>query len=65
MKAEHEDYLLDKMLDDNTEVRPALSSIVDLDIQKPVHGSGYGLLISEEKDLEHATVTFKKTSNPQ
>ena len=54
MKEEHEEYLLQKVLSNEAESRTPLSTLLKLDIQKPVKGPGYSLLLPEENDEEQS-----------
>ncbi|OBZ85223.1 hypothetical protein A0J61_06719 [Choanephora cucurbitarum] len=54
MKEEHEEYLLQKVLSNEAESRTSLSTLLKLDIQKPVKGPGYSLLLPEENDEEQS-----------
>ncbi|ORE03635.1 hypothetical protein BCV72DRAFT_28163 [Rhizopus microsporus var. microsporus] len=48
MKEEHESYKVERMLNDD-ESRCSLLEMVNIDIQKPVKGEGYGILLPEGK----------------
>lgn len=58
MKEEHEEYSLQKVLLSASESRTSLSTLLKLDIQKPVKGSGYNLLLPEENDEEQSSVRY-------
>ncbi|KAI9336595.1 hypothetical protein BD770DRAFT_332082 [Pilaira anomala] len=47
MKKEHEEYLLQRQLNPDVEKRINLATFVQQEIQKPVRGSKYGLLLPE------------------
>ncbi|KAI9356159.1 hypothetical protein BD770DRAFT_304687, partial [Pilaira anomala] len=45
MKKEHEEYLLQRQLNPDVEERINLATFVQQEIQKPIRGSKYGLLL--------------------
>ncbi|KAG1474633.1 hypothetical protein G6F56_000244 [Rhizopus delemar] len=61
MKEEHEEYSFQKILSSATESRTPLSTLLKLDIQKSVKGSGYNLLLPDEYDEEQASVRFTQS----
>lgn len=61
MKEEHEEYSLQKILSSGAESRTSLSTLLKLDIQKPVKGSGYNLLLPDEYDEEQSSVRYTRS----
>lgn len=61
MKKEHGEYEIAVMIGTKDGI-PSLMSLVNQEIQKPIHGIGYGLLLSVEKDEEEVSVHFVSTS---
>lgn len=61
MKEEYEQYELQRMLLNVNDFRAPLSSLVNLDIQKPTKGAGYGISLPEEKEEDEFYVCHKKT----
>lgn len=57
MKQEHEQYEVQRMLG-GTESRTSLVEMVNVDLQKPVKGDGYWILLPEEKDENNCSVEF-------
>lgn len=57
MKEEHESYEVKRMLggDDS---RFSLLKLVNVEIQKPVKGEGYGILLPNEKNEDDCIVRF-------
>ncbi|KAG0973467.1 hypothetical protein G6F29_012823 [Rhizopus arrhizus] len=60
MKEEHEEYQVQKMLLGEGDSRVSLSTLLKLDICKPVMCAGYPFLIPEEKEEEEAVVRYTK-----
>ncbi|PHZ13654.1 uncharacterized protein RHIMIDRAFT_305694 [Rhizopus microsporus ATCC 52813] len=58
MRKEHNDYMISAELSDEHEERESLASFVSKSIQKPVKGSGYGLLLPEELEKSEVKTTF-------
>ncbi|RCH81236.1 hypothetical protein CU098_004429 [Rhizopus stolonifer] len=58
MKEEHEEYSLQKVLLNTNENRTPLSTLLKVDIQKPVKGSGYNLLLPEENDEDESPIRY-------
>lgn len=59
MKKEHQDYLVMKQLNPSAPPRTNLATFVKSDIQKPVKGSDYGIVLPghmDDFDLEKTTV---------
>ncbi|KAG0782582.1 hypothetical protein G6F21_011034 [Rhizopus arrhizus] len=50
MKEEHNNYEVQRMLGGSSRSRLSLVEMVSTEIQKPVKGEGYGILLPEEKD---------------
>lgn len=48
MSQEHQDYMMTRQIDPKVEQRRNLTTFVEMDIQKPVKGSKYGLLLPEQ-----------------
>ncbi|CAO3694239.1 unnamed protein product [Rhizopus stolonifer] len=60
IKKEHEEYLLLQQLNAEVEERTNLATFVQQDIQKPVRGSKYGLLLPEHlEDCHIEKIVFK------
>lgn len=63
MKEEHESYEVGRMLNGD-ELRRSLHEIVNIDIQKPVKGERYGILLPEEKNESDCSVRFTGIKTP-
>ncbi|KAG0780399.1 hypothetical protein G6F21_012149 [Rhizopus arrhizus] len=59
MKKEHNSYEFERMLGSD-DARESLSKMVNSDIQRPIQGAGFGILLSEKKDDEESVVRFIK-----
>lgn len=58
MKEEHDSYETQRMLEGSSSSRLSLVEMVNIEIQKPVKGEGYGILLPEEKDENDCSVRF-------
>ena len=58
MKEEHDDYKLQQMFQRSSSSRLSLVEIVGTDIQKPVKGEGYGILLPAEQDESEYDIPF-------
>ncbi|KAI8077271.1 uncharacterized protein B0P05DRAFT_471261, partial [Gilbertella persicaria] len=56
MKESHEQNELKMMMGEETS--PSLLQFVDIDIQKPVKGAGYGILLPEEKEEQDIVIKY-------
>ncbi|KAI8077303.1 uncharacterized protein B0P05DRAFT_638008 [Gilbertella persicaria] len=56
MKESHEQNELKMMMGEETS--PSLFQFVDIDIQKPVKGAGYGILLPEEKEEQDIVIKY-------
>ncbi|CAO3667671.1 unnamed protein product [Rhizopus stolonifer] len=63
MKEEHDSYEIQRMLEGNSSSRFSLVEMVSTEIQKPVKGEGYGILLPEEKDESDCNVQFTNIKN--
>ncbi|KAG1457852.1 hypothetical protein G6F46_006691 [Rhizopus delemar] len=61
LKDEHDQYSLHILLSDDINSRVPLSELVNFDIQKPIKGSGYGILLPEEKEEAESSVHYKNS----
>lgn len=59
MKEEHDHFLIKRMMNNN-EIRKSLNTLIDLEIEKPVRGTEYGILLPTEKDGDEENVSFVK-----
>ncbi|RCH83248.1 hypothetical protein CU098_007420, partial [Rhizopus stolonifer] len=60
MREEHDSYEIQRMLEGSSSSRLSLVEMVSTEIQKPVKGEGYGILLPEEKDESDCNVQFTK-----
>lgn len=58
MQDEHEQYFVQKVLSGEPENRTSLSTLLKLDLQKPVKCSGFHILLPQEKDKENVSVSY-------
>lgn len=63
MKEEHNNYEVQRMLGGSSRSRLSLVEMVSTEIQKPVKGEGYGILLPEEKDESDCNVHFTNIKN--
>ncbi|KAI9256031.1 hypothetical protein EDC94DRAFT_523543, partial [Helicostylum pulchrum] len=56
---EHDNFQVKKMMNSN-EIRKTLKTLIDLEIEKSVRGTEYGLLLPTEKDGDEENVSFVK-----
>lgn len=63
MKEEHDNYEIQRMLEGSSSSRLSLVEMVSTEIQKPVKGEGYGILLPEEKDESNCDVQFINIKN--
>jgi hypothetical protein len=63
MKEEHDNYEVQRMLGGCSSSRLSLVEMVNSEIQEPVKGEGYGILLPEEKDESDCNVQFTNIKN--
>lgn len=63
MKEEHDSYEVQRMLKGSSSSHLSLVEMVSIEIQKPVKGEGYGILLPEEKDESDCNVQFTNIKN--
>ncbi|KAG1454166.1 hypothetical protein G6F46_007552 [Rhizopus delemar] len=63
MKEEHDSYEIQRVLEGSSSSRLLLVEMVGTEIQKPVKGEGYDILLPEEKDESDCNVQFTNIKN--
>ncbi|KAI7905314.1 uncharacterized protein BX663DRAFT_541498 [Cokeromyces recurvatus] len=63
MKEEHDSYEIQRMLKGSSSSRLSLVEMVNTEIQKPVKGEGYGILLPEKKDESGCNIQFTNIKN--
>jgi hypothetical protein len=58
MKNEHNQYEVERVLSGGDN-RVPLNQLVNLDIKKSTEGSGFGILVPDEKEEAECSVSFK------
>ncbi|KAI9257557.1 hypothetical protein EDC94DRAFT_522407, partial [Helicostylum pulchrum] len=56
----HQDYIMSRHINTEIDARTNLSTFVEMDIQKPVKGSEYGLLLPEQLEECYIHKTFRR-----
>lgn len=59
LKEERDQYSLHIVLYGDTNGRAPLSQLVNFEIQKPLKGSEYGILLPEEKEESECIIIYK------
>jgi hypothetical protein len=57
LKQEHEEYEVGRFLGGDTN-RVPLTTMVNNDLERPVAGSGFGVLLPEEKDGAEGVIAY-------